>query len=404
MISVCFITKDEEQWLAGCLDQLAGFVSETIVVDTGSSDRTLEIAKSRGAKIFQFPWTGSFSEARNFSLSKATQPWILKIDPDERIERRDLEKLVSLTSMDADAIRCRTRTYTNSPEALAEESFRLCRREFPNRELGYRGYKEIVYCRMFRNLPGVTYTGLVHEDVEPSIGRISKRATPIFLAEVITFHNYGWDAEVATQKSKNVLYRGMMERELCENPKNWFVLFELGSYYYQAQQYELAANTFERAYELNPKQPSVLINLGHVLTLIGQRDRGEAYLREALILEPNNPNIWLNFALSRSDASDFEYAQECFQKAITLKPDSLVTWRAYGQCLAKKGDLSNAEVALRTALDKLPSFTDAKIDLAIVVASQGKKEEGAALLKESLIEDPANERAGYFLKQIEAVA
>jgi glycosyltransferase involved in cell wall biosynthesis len=401
MISVCFITKDEEQWLAGCIDQLRGFVSEIIVVDTGSTDRTVEIAKAKGAKVFDFKWTGSFADARNFSLSKATQPWILKVDPDEKINTADLEKLIAFTNSDVDAVRCTTRTYTNVQGAVSEDSFKPCRGEFPERERGYHGYKEIMYTRLFRNIPGVRYTGLIHEDIEPSIRAISKNPAPIYWADEIIFHNYGMNGTIVSQKAKLNNYRDLMEKEVVANPENWFVWYELANHYYQAGEYERASETFRKAYDLDNNQLPTMINLGHVLTLIGQREEGEKFLRMALNKDPNNHNTWLNFAVSRSDAMDFNFAQECFQKAILLNPESLATWRAFGQCLAKKGDLINSEAAFKSALQRLPTFTDAKIDLAIVVASQGRKNESVDLLKESLGEDPGNERAKFFLQQVE---
>ena len=70
-ISVCMIVKNEEKVLARCLDSLAGLWEELIIVDTGSEDRTKEIAKKYTDKVFDFAWTGNFSDARNFSFSKA---------------------------------------------------------------------------------------------------------------------------------------------------------------------------------------------------------------------------------------------------------------------------------------------------------------------------------------------
>src|SRR5581483_9397925 len=67
-ISLCMIVKDEEEMLPGCLEAVASAVDEIVVVDTGSSDRTVEIAESFGARVIHFPWNGSFSDARNVGL------------------------------------------------------------------------------------------------------------------------------------------------------------------------------------------------------------------------------------------------------------------------------------------------------------------------------------------------
>ena len=90
------IVKDEEEMLPGCLEPLRGVVDEMIVVDTGSSDRTVEIAESFGAKVVQFPWNGSFADARNVSIDNATGDWIMYLDADEHLEDEDAPRLRDL--------------------------------------------------------------------------------------------------------------------------------------------------------------------------------------------------------------------------------------------------------------------------------------------------------------------
>ena len=75
-ISVCMIVKNEEKVLARCLDSLAGLWEELIIVDTGSTDKTKEIAAKYTDKIYDFTWTGNFSDARNFSFSIRTSSQI----------------------------------------------------------------------------------------------------------------------------------------------------------------------------------------------------------------------------------------------------------------------------------------------------------------------------------------
>lgn len=84
-ISLCMIVKNEEKPLPACLESVQGLVNEMIIVDTGSSDRTVEIAKTYGAKIYHFDWIDDFSAARNYSLEHATNPWVLQLDADEEL-------------------------------------------------------------------------------------------------------------------------------------------------------------------------------------------------------------------------------------------------------------------------------------------------------------------------------
>lgn len=88
-ISVCMIVKNEEELLPDCLASIKGWVDEIIVVDTGSTDKTIEIAKGYGAVIYEIKWEDDFSKARNYSMSKATKEWIFIIDADERVAPDD---------------------------------------------------------------------------------------------------------------------------------------------------------------------------------------------------------------------------------------------------------------------------------------------------------------------------
>ena len=91
-ISVCMIVKNEEEVLARCLDSLSGLWEELIIVDTGSTDRTKEIAKKYTEKIYDFSWTGNFSDARNYSFSKAECDYIYSADADEVLDEENRER------------------------------------------------------------------------------------------------------------------------------------------------------------------------------------------------------------------------------------------------------------------------------------------------------------------------
>ncbi len=90
------IVKNEEKHLVKCLRSVRDVVDEMIIVDTGSTDKTNDIAKVFGAKVFDFPWTGDFSAARNHSLEQATGDWILVLDADEVISARDFDELKAI--------------------------------------------------------------------------------------------------------------------------------------------------------------------------------------------------------------------------------------------------------------------------------------------------------------------
>lgn len=87
------IVKNEEKYLFQCLDSVKDIVDEIIIVDTGSTDKTVEIAKKFGAEIHYFMWNNSFSDARNESLKYATKDWIFIMDGDDEFSKDDKEKI-----------------------------------------------------------------------------------------------------------------------------------------------------------------------------------------------------------------------------------------------------------------------------------------------------------------------
>lgn len=95
-ISVCMIVKNEEAVLARCLDSLQGIAEEIILVDTGSTDHTKEIAARYTDKIYDFTWIHDFAAARNFAFSKAEMDYIYSADADEVLEEKDRQKFLQL--------------------------------------------------------------------------------------------------------------------------------------------------------------------------------------------------------------------------------------------------------------------------------------------------------------------
>ena len=121
MISLCMITRNEEQNLARCLGSVREMMDEIIVVDTGSVDRTIEIAELFGARTYDFAWTEDFSAARNFCLSKASGDWIFALDADEIISGRDhihLRNLIRTAADGSTAYSLVTRNYTKDPNQV----------------------------------------------------------------------------------------------------------------------------------------------------------------------------------------------------------------------------------------------------------------------------------------------
>ncbi|WP_218080254.1 glycosyltransferase [Anthocerotibacter panamensis] len=135
-ISLCMIVRDEEALLPRCLESVQGIVDEIIIVDTGSTDRIVEIASSYGAKVFYYEWTDDFAAARNVSLSYAISGWILVLDADEALTQsfRSSVKEVLKNSNNFTAYMCTFEDHQGIDQGKFKESADICKKyiaDFP---------------------------------------------------------------------------------------------------------------------------------------------------------------------------------------------------------------------------------------------------------------------------------
>ncbi len=400
MISVCFITKNEAQSLGPCIEHIKNFVTEFIVVDTGSTDGTPELARAMGAKVFSYEWANDFSAARNFSISKATQPWILKIDPDERIDLDHLKQLIAYTKTDFLAVRCRTRSYTKNFKDVSEGRFVPCGTDYPHHSSGYIGQRDIMYTRLFRNLPEIRYSGKIHETVEHSINTMPGGEAKITYVPSIIFHHFGLDSVVVESKGKEKFYSLLMEQELASAQDNSFVANELAQSYIAQDRFEDAARIYETAVKAEQTSPVLLTNYGYVLCQMGRRKEGEGLLMQSMKIAPDQEATYLNLGQSRLAAGDADGAQKCFEYAVQLAPQSVLAWRALGQSLTHLGHYTKAEAAFRRALAVFDGFVEAKVDLAILLNAIGRNSEAKILGEEALHIVPNDLRAKAFLESL----
>lgn len=175
------IVRNEALLLERCLNSVQGLVDEIIVVDTGSTDNTKEIALRFDAKIYDYPWNDNFSEARNYSLAKAACDWILLLDADEALCPRDRDKFIHLIN---------TCPYDGC-------HFTICNHMSRGNE-----YNLHQAFRLLKNNGQYEFCGEIHEQItrkdrQPAFSRLS--------VEEITIDHYGYLPEiVAAQKRGSV--------------------------------------------------------------------------------------------------------------------------------------------------------------------------------------------------------
>lgn len=170
-ISLCMIVKNEEANIERCLESVQGSVDEIIVVDTGSTDSTIEKAKKYGAKIFHYTWNDNFAEARNFASKQATCDWIFVMDADEELDETSRPLLHQAIQYE---------------EGIANFLFV---REKVHEKLDIR----IPQARLFRNYKDIIYQNLVYENIFKSVKNLVLENKRTYRSYPIDINHFGFN-------------------------------------------------------------------------------------------------------------------------------------------------------------------------------------------------------------------
>ncbi len=280
------IVKDEEKHLPHCLRSVSGLGAEVIVVDTGSKDRTVDIARSFGAKIFHFPWTNNFSEARNVSLQHASRDWILWLDADDLLPESEHAKLRKLS---------------------AEKPERAFHFILKNRGIDD---SQCYQLRMFPNHPAIRFEGAIHEQVAQSVRRLN---FPTENKDVVVVHTgYSSEAVVRAKKEK---YLHMMADWLTDHPHDCLIEYQFALTNHTLDRHEKAVQAFEKFLLkqdcLNQDRNVAFyatVLTGRSYLNLGQLDKALHYLLEAQKLQSESDFLKISLAEVYTNRGEAEKA------------------------------------------------------------------------------------------------
>lgn len=249
------ITKNESEKLKKCLKHLTGYGFEIVVVDTGSTDDTVAMAKKYADKVCYFSWCNDFSAARNYALTLASNDIVMMIDSDEYLQEIDTGELENLLKQHPSMVgRIKRINRVSVGEQETEYVERI------NRIFSRQQYE---------------YSGSIHEQVTAK----NKEEYETYLAPVVILHD-GYEGTEEERRKKAERNLKLLLKELENHPDDTYFMYQIGKSYYMAEDYEEAIRYFEKAlgYDLNPKLEYVidmvesygyaLLNTGRVETAL----------------------------------------------------------------------------------------------------------------------------------------
>lgn len=264
-LTVCLIVKNEEHCLGECLTSIKDWADQIVVVDTGSTDNTVQVAKQYDAQIEYFQWNDDFAAARNYGLQFAKGDWILVLDADERIEG-DLTILPDLVAKNYEGYYLTVKSFLGMEKIEAED--------------------HVV--RLFRNGRGYKFLGTIHEQIAGSI-KEHRGQEAIAFSGIIIKHR-GYEPEEILRKQKMVRNTRIIRRQLAMRHDDTFMLYSLGSELIQQERHGEACEVLMKA-------------LRH---MTGR----EGYFREVILL--------VLMASLKNGA--YEEAEDLFAKSLTMMP------------------------------------------------------------------------------------
>jgi tetratricopeptide (TPR) repeat protein/glycosyltransferase involved in cell wall biosynthesis len=373
-VSLCMIVKNEEANLAACLRPMIGSVHEMIVVDTGSTDRTREIAGQLGARVFDYAWTDSFAAARNEGLRHAVGDWIFWLDADDRMDGPNLGKLRAV--------------FGN----LSRENAAFVMQCFCSEAPGVREGTVVDHIRLFRNLPQIRWEYRVHEQILPAIRRLGVKVRS---TDVVIRHVGYQDSCLRVRKQQRD--RRLLELEHAEKPNDPFILFNLGWNYFTSRGAEHALPLLQRSLVLSKPTDSIVRKLYSLIASCHRRlGRPAAALSACLEgrhYYPDDASLLFQEAAVRREQRDFTGAGACLERLLHGKDQPHFASAVCGLRGIKaqhelallyrdQGREKEAEQQWRTALIDHPNAVSAWYGLGGLCLKQGRVSEAEDVLRQ----------------------
>ena len=395
-VSLCMIVKNEERFLSTCLESVEGLVDEIIIVDTGSSDDTIQIAQRFKAQVFHREWKGDFSEARNASLKHATSDWILVLDADEMLDKKSGGQL---------------RKTLRQTEYFG---FFFC--IYNLKDDGFVSGRHFTV-RLFQNQEGIRFVGKIHEQILP-MGRLAYSGMRI--------HHFGYDLDRESMKIKNQRNAHMLKEALAKSGKDPVLRYHMANIHLLLGEYEQAIEHAMEGIKLTEgieEKKSLYLTtlqvLAEVYYHLGDLDNSEVFCLRAL--DVCDDFIDALFTLARIYRLKKDYKKSVLtyyrflekKKLIDCVPERgffyrcLTSWgkeadvhNDLGGIFYQSGNLDRAIEEVRQAIALMPSDAKAYYNLGSALAEKGCFKDAEVEFRRALEIEPTYPEAQRGLERV----
>jgi peptidoglycan/xylan/chitin deacetylase (PgdA/CDA1 family)/Tfp pilus assembly protein PilF len=349
-ISLCIITRDNEKLLGDCLESAHDLVNEIIIVDTGSTDKTKEIASKFTNKIYDFTWVDDFSAARNESLKHATKDWIFVLDADEVLCVNDYEQIKeAINNWAVVGYRIMTRNYSNDSSVSgwipSQDDF----------SKNFTGWIPSIKVRLFQNGKNIAFAGEIHELVD---GHIEKSKIKTLNVPV---HHYS--ASNSVEKTRK--YMELTKKKIVSDPDNAKSYFELGVQQKQLGDFSLAEQSFTKSLELDSEQIIPLLNLAIVQQKQDKLDLAIKSYNQVL-QKKENADAYFGLGFCYFKKNELEKSVQNFSLAIKNNKFLLDAYINLGAIYERQEKLVEAEKVLVDVLNISSNNARAHNNLGVV--------------------------------------
>jgi tetratricopeptide (TPR) repeat protein len=367
------IVKDEAELLPRCLASVQAWVDEIVVVDTGSTDRTMAIAREYGAQVYSFQWCHDFAATRNESLKYATGDWILVLDADETLVPEIAPALKQVMQLDDVLVvnLLRQEEGTNLP------------------------YSSIS--RLFRNHPAIAFSRPYHELIDDSVAGILQKESiwrVVQLPGVAILHT-GYQMGTIAQRRKIDRARTIMEAYLANHPNDSYICSKLGALYVDMGEAERGLELLQRGLQTDdrPVLYELHYHLGSTYQQLQQWQQAEEHY-QAAIAQPIPATLKLGACTNLGDLllqrGELTEAHQLFQTVVKAAPHFAPGYLNLGLALKAMGDMPGAIAHYQQAIALNPDYADAHQSLGVALLKVGQVLESMVAFRKAIALHEAN--------------